>query len=93
MLKNKIQQNHLKDLIAFIKQFMNSAASYLVTRGTLQSGGTKWKVVIGRKGDKGAGKNLLLEQNFFGGKAKKKCFNHAGCVFFLLEKFGWRGSI
>lgn len=69
MLKNKIQQSHLKDRIAFIKQFMNPAASYLVTRGALQSGGTKWKVVIGRKVGKGAVKNLLLDQNIiFWGK-------------------------
>lgn len=57
VLKNKIQPSKFEDLIDFIKQFMNWAASLLASRDALRSC-TKWKVCIGRR----MGKEVIIKR-------------------------------
>lgn len=80
----------MEDLTGFIKQFMNPTASYLVPRRAQQSGGTKYKVFIGRKVGKGAVKKITFrpEHHLLGEKAR--FFYHADCFFFLLKR--WNGE-
>ena len=87
MLKNKIQLSRVGDLIGFIKQFMNQAASHPAT-GKVLPGVLTLEGFYRKRG--GARELVTKERIIFRpgclvwGKENCKCFNHANCLFFLV---------